>query len=227
MIVITDDTVFNTDAEWIVNTVNCVGIMGKGLALEFALRFPKLNTIYKEQCKRKEIITGRIYNYEIDGINIINFPTKYDYRYPSNYKWIEEGLVDFVKKYKELGISSIAFPLLGCNNGELDKGIILSMMKKYLELDDVRVYICKSIVVGGKEKEMLENFKRTSIEEIADIAKLNKNQIEEIRKKQMKIERFYQILDIDKIGKKSYEKIFTYFYNLDSRRQYVQLSLFE
>ena len=76
MITLTEDTVFNTDAEWIVNTVNCLGVMGKGLALEFALRYPELDAVYTKQCKNKEINVVKIYDYKINGTNIINFPTK-------------------------------------------------------------------------------------------------------------------------------------------------------
>ena len=228
MITLTEDTVFNVNADWIVNTVNCLGVMGKGLALEFALRYPELDVIYTEQCKKKEINIGKIYNYKIKGINIINFPTKYDYRYPSQYKWIEDGLQDFLRNYKKLNIKSVAFPLLGCTNGELDKKIVLEMMTKYLNLDDVQVYICSSTKLAGKEKEMLEEFKSSSIEKLTDIAKLNKTQVEMIKINQMKVKRFYQILEIPKIGKTTYSKLFNYFYNgNDDNEGCVQLSLFD
>lgn len=228
MITLTEDTVFNTDAEWIVNTVNCLGVMGKGLALEFALRYPELDAVYTKQCRNKEINVGKIYDYNINGTNIINFPTKYDFRYPSQYKWIEEGLQDFLNNYKKLNIKSVAFPLLGCTNGELDKKIVLEMMKKYLDLDGVQVYICSSTKLAGKEKEMLEEFKNSSIEKLTDIAKLNKTQVEMIKINQMKVNRFYQILEIPKIGKTTYSKLFKYFYNgNDDNEGYVQLSIFD
>lgn len=212
MIKITEDTVFNTEADWIVNTVNCVGVMGKGLALEFALRFPKLKEIYINQCKQRFIKIGKIYSYTIDGLNIINFPTKIDFKYPSQYDWIERGLKDFVENYKSLGIKSIAFPLLGCTNGELDKAIVMEMMNKWLAIPDVTVYICKSIKLAGKEKEMVESFKKCSIEQLSTIVKLNKNQRESIESNKEKIDRFYKILDLDKIGHATYEKLFLYFY---------------
>ena len=202
--------------------------MGRGLALEFALRYPELDTIYIEQCKKKEINVGKVYNYKINGINIINFPTKYDYKYPSQYKWIEEGLKDFIHNYKKLNIKSIAFPLLGCANGELDKKIVLEMMKKYLNQDDLQVYICSSTKLAGKEKEMLEGFKNTSIEKLIEIARLNKNQAEAIKINQMKVNRFYQILEIEKIGRTTYSKLFNYFYHKKNDVcEYSQLSLFD
>ena len=83
MIKIIKDNVFDSKAECIVNTINCVGFMGKGLAFEFALRYPKLEEIYIEQCKRHQIHTGILYFYDIDGQKIINLPTKYHFKYPS------------------------------------------------------------------------------------------------------------------------------------------------
>jgi len=80
MIIKTNSTVFNVNADCIVNTINCDGFMGKGLALEFSLRYPKLNKIYQDQAKRKELHTGKVYFYEIDGQKMINFPTKYHCR---------------------------------------------------------------------------------------------------------------------------------------------------
>ena len=228
MIYLVEDTVFNTDAEWIVNTINCVGVMGKGLALEFALRYPKLNDIYIEQCKNKTIRVGKIYTYEIEDKKIINFPTKYSFKYPSQYEWIEQGLLDFKNKYKELNIKSVAFPLLGCNNGDLDRNIIISMMTKILNLPDLDVYICKSTKLAGKEKEMLENFQKASIEELTKIGKLNVNQVKVVKDNKLKISRFYHILELDKIGKATYERLFTYFYKIDSsNKKIIQLSIYD
>ena len=228
MIHFVEDTVFNTNAEWIVNTVNCVGVMGKGLALEFALRYPKLKDIYTDQCRKKQIRVGYIYSYKIDNTLIINFPTKYDYKYPSRYEWIEKGLINFVNQYKNLGIKSIAFPYLGCSNGELDSNQVLKIMEKYLSLDDVEVYICSSRKLDGKEKEMLDNLKAQSIENLIKIGKLNVTQREIFEEKYHSLTRFYQILDIPKIGLKTYERFFNYFYNnnQEEKVEQEQLTLF-
>ena len=120
MIKVTDSTVFNTNADCIVNTINCVGVMGRGIALEFALRYPELENQYIEQCQNKQIHTGKVYFYEIDGQKIINFPTKFHFKYPSEIEWIEQGLKYFVDNYEGWNIKSIAFPLLGASNGGLD-----------------------------------------------------------------------------------------------------------
>lgn len=111
---------FNSDAQTLVNTVNCVGVMGKGVALEFKKRFPSLFEDYLLRCERKEVRLGEPYLYRNDdGKLIVNFPTKGHWRSPSRLADIEKGLDYFVKHFAEWGITSIAFPPLGCGNGGL------------------------------------------------------------------------------------------------------------
>jgi len=226
MIIKTNSTVFNVNADCIVNTINCDGFMGKGLALEFSLRYPKLNKIYQDQAKRKELHTGKVYFYEIDGQKMINFPTKYHFQFPSKYEWIEEGLVHFVSIYKELNINSIAFPLLGARNGELDPQQVIQIMEKHLSLLDIDVYICYSSELAGKEKEMVDSFKSFNLLLLKDIIRLNKVQLESLNEGKGKIKRFYEIMSLPKIGVETYKKIFNYFYNLNENEIYIQDTLF-
>lgn len=226
MIIKTKSTVFNTCADCIVNTINCDGFMGKGLALEFSLRYPKLDQIYQEQAKRKELHTGKIYFYEIEGQKIINFPTKYHFKFPSKYEWIEEGLIHFVSIYKELNIKSVAFPLLGARNGELDPRLVIEIMEKHLKNLDIDVYICYSSELAGKEKEMLDNFKSFDLLLLKESIRLNKGQLESLIEGKSKIKRFYEIISLSKIGVETYKKIFKYFYNFKDKEIYIQDSLF-
>ena len=117
MIIYSDTTVFNVKTQTIVNTVNCVGVMGGGLALEFKLRFPEMYEDYIERCKRKEVRIGRTYLYrDYETPWIMNFPTKKHWKYPSKLQWVQQGLEYFIVNYERYGITSIAFPLLGCSN---------------------------------------------------------------------------------------------------------------
>ena len=225
MIKITESTVFNTNADCIVNTINCVSFMGKGLALEFALRYPELEKIYKNECSKNKIHTGSVYFYIIDGQKIINFPTKYHFKYPSKIEWIEQGLKSFINNYKKWNISSIAFPLLGTSNGGLDPNTIENLMIKYLSNIDIDVYICHSKLIEGKEKEMIDNFKLTSIDELSNHIKLNITQKEILFLAKKRIVRFSDIYKLKSIGIKTYKDIFKYFYNYDSQK-YKQISLF-
>lgn len=215
MIKITDSTVFNTGADCIVNTINCVGFMGKGIALEFALRYPKLEELYVEECHNKQIHTGRVYFYEIDGQKIINFPTKFHFKYPSQIEWIEQGLKYFVENYKRWNIKSIAFPILGANNGGLDPIEIEQLMINYLSSLDIDVYICHSKLLEGKELEMVNSFNNTSINDIKKHVRLTAKQCDALEMNKNKINRFIDISKIEGIGTDTYKALFRLFYTSD------------
>ena len=100
MIVVSKGTVFNTDAKALVNTVNCKGVMGAGIALEFKLRYPAMNKDYVSKCESGLIKVGKV-DYFCGNPTVINFPTKYDFKFPSRIEWIESGLKDFVNTYFE------------------------------------------------------------------------------------------------------------------------------
>lgn len=112
---------FASEAQTLVNTVNCVGVMGKGVALEFKKRFPRLFEDYVNRCERKQVRLGEPYMYRgADEKLVLNFPTKGHWRSPSRLADIESGLDYFVAHYAEWNITSIAFPPLGCGNGGLE-----------------------------------------------------------------------------------------------------------
>ncbi|WP_323823359.1 macro domain-containing protein [Algoriphagus sp. C2-6-M1] len=124
--------------------MNCVGVMGKGIALVYKLRYPNMYKEYKEHCQNKLIRTGSlwIYTKQENAPWILNFPTKFHWKYPSKIEWIEQGLQKFVSTYEEKGVTSIAFPLLGTHNGGLATNEIKSLMKQYLEKCkiDIEIY---------------------------------------------------------------------------------------
>ena len=213
MIKITDSTVFNSGAECIVNTINCVGFMGKGIALEFALRYPELEKQYIAQCRNRLIHTGELYFYNINGQKIINFPTKFDFKHPSQIEWIEEGLQYFLNNYKNWDIKSIAFPLLGASNGGLDPKVVEELMKKYLSQVDIEVFICHSKLVEGKELEIVKAFKKIDPKSLKQYMRLTTKQINSLESHQDKIVRFTDILKIEGIGVDTYKSIFKLIYN--------------
>lgn len=142
-VTIVNGNIFNTKAQTIVNTVNCVGVMGKGIALVFKLRYPKMFDLYRQYCADHLIEIGKLWLYkgESNAPWVLNFPTKTHWKLPSEYSYIEEGLKKFTSTYKEKEITSIAFPLLGVNNGGLDKDIVLDIMYKYLKECDIPIEI--------------------------------------------------------------------------------------
>ncbi|MCE9553020.1 MAG: macro domain-containing protein [Planctomycetes bacterium] len=124
MIDFTKGNMFDSPAEALVNTVNEVGVMGKGIALMFRESFPANTRAYEAACKRDEVKVGHMFVTETGNLMppkwIINFPTKRHWRNPSKMEWIREGLQDLVRVIQEKRISSIAIPPLGCGNGGLE-----------------------------------------------------------------------------------------------------------
>jgi O-acetyl-ADP-ribose deacetylase (regulator of RNase III) len=131
----------------LVNTVNTVGVMGKGIALQFKEAFPTNFKIYADACKKKEMQPGKLLVVKEHTLNgdqlIINFPTKTEWFQKSKYEYIEEGLKDLVRVIDEYKIESIAIPPLGCGNGGLKWEKVRPMIEKYLghfENVDIQVF---------------------------------------------------------------------------------------
>ena len=185
-ITVINGNIFNTKAQTIVNTVNCVGVMGKGIALVFKLRYPSMFEQYQKYCKQNLIAVGKLWIYKGEPTNpwVLNFPTKTHWKLPSEYEYIEKGLQKFVDTYKEKGITSIAFPLLGANNGGLDKDKIMETMLHYLSKCDIPIEIYQYDSMAPDD--LFETFK-------------NKwNEISTIDKKQLGIRQQKQIDAIEK-----------------------------
>ncbi|MBX9637517.1 MAG: macro domain-containing protein [Nitrosomonas sp.] len=134
--------IFESKTKAFVNTVNCVGVMGKGIAQLFKQRFPEMFSDYKNRCNVGQVRPGVPYLYtNILGISIINFPTKDHWRSPSRLEDVIKGLDIFIEKYKEWGIESVAFPPLGCGNGGLEWAVVGPLMFQRLSQLDIPVEI--------------------------------------------------------------------------------------
>lgn len=227
MIKYSNSNVFNADADCIVNTVNCEGFMGKGIALEFSLRYPKLLDDYKIKCEKKEIAIGKVDYFITDDKIIVNFPTKKFFKFPSQISWIEQGLKDFIGTYRKYNIKKIAFPPLGCGNGGLEFSKVKIIMEKYLSNLDIDVIIClDKNGAEGKEKEMLSYFNKYKIEELSNYFRLTSKQIQILKNNQNKLSRFYMIRNLKGIGINTYKNIFDYFYHNKEEKTKEQISLF-
>jgi O-acetyl-ADP-ribose deacetylase (regulator of RNase III) len=134
MVVVKIGNLFDSSAQTLVNTVNCVGVMGKGVALEFKQRFPEMHEDYVARCKAGRVKLGQPYLYRSLVLPwILNFPTKDHWRSVSRLKDIEEGLGYLLAHYKEWGITSIAIPPLGCGQGQLEWRIVGPTLFGYLK----------------------------------------------------------------------------------------------
>ncbi|HEY3918739.1 MAG TPA: macro domain-containing protein [Stellaceae bacterium] len=147
MIEFTQGNLLESDAEALVNTVNTVGVMGKGVALMFKEAFPENFAAYESACKRHEVRTGRMFVTHIQRLGqpakwIINFPTKEKWFQPSKYEWIETGLADLKRLIIEKSIHSIAIPPLGSGNGHLKWEKVRPLIEAALgDLDHIQVIV--------------------------------------------------------------------------------------
>jgi O-acetyl-ADP-ribose deacetylase (regulator of RNase III) len=141
MLQFVNTSLLEADSQTVVNTVNTVGVMGKGLAKYFAEKYPEMLKPYKEHCKDGSLATGKLWLWKTPDQWILNFPTKQHWKQPSKLEYIESGLIKFVEKYEERGIREISFPRLGCGNGGLDWEDVRPLMEKYLENLPIAIYI--------------------------------------------------------------------------------------
>ncbi len=133
---------FDSQMQTLVNTVNCVGVMGKGIASVFKKQYPDMFKDYQNRCARKEVLLGKPYLYtDLSGVSIVNFPTKDHWRASSRLHDIEEGLDYFLAHYQKWNIRSIAFPPLGCGNGGLEWATVGPLMYQKLKLLNIPIEI--------------------------------------------------------------------------------------
>lgn len=155
--------IFDSTCSTIVNTVNCVGVMGKGIALEFKKKYPEMFMEYVIKCDRGEVKPGTPYFYQDNEISILNFPTKDHWRSPSRLSYVIDGLNWFVENYEKYGIDSIAFPPLGCGNGGLNWNVVGPIM--YQKLSKLPIYIEIYAPFGTSQREITEEFLSNSVSE--------------------------------------------------------------
>jgi len=146
MIELTQGDMLQTDAEALVNTVNCVGVMGRGLALQFKKVFPDNFKSYKAVCERKELQPGKMFIYELNRLYnpyyVVNFPTKRHWKGKGSLKDIQTGLQALVEEVANRGIHSIAIPPLGCGLGGLCwRDVRARIEEAFQDLPDVQVLL--------------------------------------------------------------------------------------
>lgn len=157
--------ILKSKAQTLVNTVNTVGVMGKGIALEFKKAFPDMYKDYKIRCAQGKIDIGKPYIFKrMFKPDIINFPTKKHWRAVSKVKDIEVGLKYLVDHYKEWGIKSLAIPPLGCGNGQLEWGEVGPIIYQSLNPIDIPVELYAPYGTSPRllSIEYLRNYKKST-----------------------------------------------------------------
>lgn len=159
--------IFESSAETLVNTVNCVGVMGKGIAKDFKEKYPEMYAEYVALCKREKVKPGEpFYHQDLRGVSIINFPTKNHWRSPSKLSYIISGLDWFRENYEDLNIKSIAFPPLGCGNGGLSWSVVGPLM--YSKLNDLPIDIEIYAPYGTSPEHIKKEYLESNVIESTD-----------------------------------------------------------
>ncbi len=206
--------IFTTNCQTIVNTINCVGIMGAGIALECRLRYPDMYEKYIELCNKKQIDIGMLWIYKSSEKWILNFPTKKHWKYPSKREYLHSGLKKFVSTYKERGIESIAFPLLGADKGGIPQEESLSIIQHYLEPLDIRieVYLYSPSANDDLYQATKNWLLSQDVEYISKSTELRKDYVVKVLDA-MQSQEIYQLNQLGKvkgIGIKTLEKLFNF-----------------
>ena len=142
MITYIDGDLFRSPARVLVNTVNTHGVMGKGIALQFKQIYPEMFREYRDYCENGIFRVGNLHLYKTSHKWVLNFATKQHWRKPSKVEYIADGLKAFVKQYARMGVTSVAFPALGCGNGGLDyEQQVKPLMEEYLNKVRIPVLI--------------------------------------------------------------------------------------
>lgn len=222
--------IFTSKCQTIVNTVNCVGVMGAGIALECRLRYPEMYDQYISLCERRMIDIGLLWIYKGSNRWILNFPTKRHWKELSQEEYLHRGLRKFMQIYKEEGIESIAFPLLGAQHGGINPKKAEELMESYLSKCTIPVEIYRYDPMAPDD--LYEKFRdlilAMSPEEIKKATGLRSNVINRILDalNNPQICQLNRLASIDGIGIKTLEKAFTFArLRFPERKQPIQQKL--
>ena len=214
--------IFTTKAQTIVNTINCVGVMGAGIAYEFRLRDKDMFEKYQQLCSKKNIDIGKLWIYQTDDESasyekILNFPTKYNWKLPSKEEYLHKGLQKFIQTYKEKNIKSIAFPILGADKGGLNPKKSLEIMRSYLGNLDIDVEIWHFNPTA--KDDLYEKFKTLFLKldeqkiKVDSAIRIDKVRLVKKSLQDENINSLSSLLRVKGIGESTLEKLFGYIKN--------------
>ena len=215
--------IFETSCQTIVNTVNCVGVMGKGIAFEFRNRFPDMYQSYVHVCERKQLKVGLLHLWKKSTPWILNFPTKKHWKFPSKLEYITKGLRKFAETYAERSITSIAFPELGTSSGGLTWSHVRPLMYRFLKplLNlDVEIYHFDPNAQDTFFDKLYQKVHRFDILDYKTYLALPSTQARIIKEaiQNDSIHSMLELQNLSGVGEKSFEKIYSFVNSLDTNR---------
>lgn len=224
----TEASVFDVHAQVIVNTVNCVGVMGNGLALECRLRYPAMYAEYVARCRQGEMRIGQPYLYWYsERFGILNFPCKEHWKFPSQLAWIRRGLEGFRALLPQHRITSIAFPPLGCDLGLLSWHSVRPIMERLLGDLPIEVYVCldHEVDASGVEGRMV-----ALLNDVDNPFRLSALRLPPRSKaallSALPIKRFRDLRAVAGVGKTTYERLHRYLYDrvCENTQEFIRLA---
>lgn len=216
MLTMKQGNIFTSQCDTIVNTVNCQGAMGAGIALEFKLRYPQMFERYQELCKTKQLAIGKLWNYTVqpeEGAfkQVLCLPTKDSWKLPSKLEYVEAALKKFVGTYKKSPYKSVAFPVLGGGRGGLPESQVLELMERYLsDLDiDIEIWHYDPSATDDLYPELEQAIKDTPVEQIGKQIGLTSKTWEKVYQAMLspKVNSISAIGSQPGIGEKTLEKL--------------------
>lgn len=207
--------IFESTCQAIVNSVNCVGIMGKGVALEYKYRFPDMFQEYVNICNKEMLKPGLLQLYTKSTPWVLNFPTKIYWKNPSKLEYVEKGLIKFRDTYVEKGITSIAFPELGTHSGGLRWEDIQKLMYLYLKPlknIDVDIYHYDPKAKDSMFDNLYQQIHLFDIDQYIDYIDLGKSQAKLLMEtiKNGNIHTMIELQNIKGFGDKSIELLYSF-----------------
>ena len=209
-----EGNIFLSKVQTIVNTVNCVGVMGAGIAFEYRLRYPNMFQQNRKLCEEGKFEIGKLWIYKTDNRWILNFPTKKHWRQPSEEKYLRLGLEKFLNTYQERGIASIAFPLLGAQKGGLSPDLSMKIMREYLDSSTipVEIYLYSPSARDDLYEIFRDKFQKLDNDQIKAFSGIRLQSIEAIRSAltDPTVCQLNQLLAFKGIGEKTLEQAFQF-----------------
>lgn len=235
MVEVITGNLFTTSHQTLVNTVNCVGVMGAGIALECRLRYPAMFEKYRELCDSGQMRPGFLWLYkggesptDVDSRWILNFPTKDNWKFPSRFEYLVSGLDKFLATYRQEGITSIAFPVLGGLNGGLDSDLVIQLMSNKLAACDIPIAIYRYSETAADD--LFDKFKaaftKTDIASVSKETHVRRDILDKVRDAIVspQIHQMNQLARVPGIGAKTLEALFRYVSKAD--QHWTQEELF-
>ncbi len=217
---------FAARVQCLVNTVNCVGVMGKGVALEFRRRFPRMFEEYRQVCEKAALRPGQIWPYRREQPWVLNFAVKDDWKHPSRMEWVESCLSKFAASYEKLGIQSVAMPWLGAMNGRLEWDQVHSLIRSYLSnLPNIEIELVEFDPHASDPlfEKLLSESKHRTAEDLRNDADLTASAaamiLSAVRRQQVKS--LAEVCSLEGLGKKTIENLYAFLIGGSRRHEQV------